>query len=124
LPHIPERVAMRLTGHKTPSVFARYNIVSGTDLRDAAARLDVARADHKNDHSSPSKTRLASLTQQISYKKKVEAPPGFEPGMEVLQTGPAIAKLLARFAFWSALRVLLRFGAFCSHVVPTFWVEV
>jgi len=31
---------MRLTGHKTPSVFARYNIVSDGDLRDAAKRLD------------------------------------------------------------------------------------
>ena len=28
---------------------------------------------------------------------------GFEPGVEALQTGSAIAKLLSRLAFWSAL---------------------
>jgi hypothetical protein len=31
---------MMLTGHKTPSVCARYDIVSDGDLRDAARRLD------------------------------------------------------------------------------------
>jgi integrase len=38
---VAERVAMQLTGHKTRAVFERYNIVSPSDLREAAQRLDT-----------------------------------------------------------------------------------
>jgi len=36
---VPDKVAMDFTGHRTRSVFDRYNIVSERDLHDAGDKL-------------------------------------------------------------------------------------
>jgi integrase len=37
---ISQNVAMQISGHKTASVFERYNIVSESDLDDAASKIE------------------------------------------------------------------------------------
>ena len=48
---VPEVVSMRITGHRTRSVFDRYNIVSPGDLQDAARKMADG---HNLGHNAPS----------------------------------------------------------------------
>lgn len=36
---VPRSVAMKLTGHKTESIYRRYAIIAETDLREGVAKL-------------------------------------------------------------------------------------
>jgi integrase len=44
-------VAKRITGHKTDSIFSRYNIVSANDLKEAAIKQDAFLDGHNNGHN-------------------------------------------------------------------------
>jgi len=63
---VPERVAQEISGHKTRSVFARYNIVSPSDVREAGRKLGIFHAEKfgpKTDTFEAEPQRSKAVTQ-------------------------------------------------------------
>jgi len=60
---VARSVAMKITGHKTESVYRRYAIVSDADLREATEKLDH---EHISGHSQAGVVDSASVNRQNS----------------------------------------------------------
>jgi len=66
---VPERVSMKISGHKTRSVFDRYNIVNEQDLKLAAERMDTLfREAEKSRHGH----KMGTISGTIE-NKRIEA---------------------------------------------------
>jgi hypothetical protein len=75
---VAESVAMKISGHKTASVFRRYDIVEMADLADAAARLDAkqksnASGDNPFGHISGITPQNSTKTRATPDQKLIEA---------------------------------------------------
>src|SRR5215472_2804291 len=82
---IPEKVAMLISGHRTRSVFNRYNIVNEADLKAAAQQLSSYFSEQMGTISGTvselqqAKPSAAQTEVLGTAEKKVERETGFEP---------------------------------------------
>jgi integrase len=64
---VPERVAMSISGHRTRSVFERYNIVSQNDVNEAGRKLAAFHETEKfGDNSGTESTKLQQVSSPIN----------------------------------------------------------
>jgi len=64
---VPEKVAMRISGHKTRSVFDRYNIVNEDDLKTASERIAEH---HEARRKAMMESEVGTIPGTISIIKK------------------------------------------------------
>ncbi len=67
---VPEAVAMAITGHRTRSMFQRYNITSGDDMRDALRRTDAYREQVPGSASDGGATNVKAFRSRADHEGK------------------------------------------------------
>jgi hypothetical protein len=76
---VSEKIAMALSGHKTRSVFDRYNNVSKSDVKHAAAKLDSYLAKKTKPHAKGRSARVGPLQAHkgAAFHRRAELEHGF-----------------------------------------------